>query len=143
MDVTIETRTMLPTRAIVRWATANAAGLEFMEAPRTGTVAPATRPGTPVPRSPRFALDSEVRLVVDDRRIVARTRDIALGGLKLTGLDGPLPGGPARVELADMGRTLAGRIRWNLAASAGFQFATPLSSQDLAAFLDPMGRIIQ
>ena len=136
-EVDIETRTMLPTRAIVRWSNDTAAGLEFLEPPR---VLWGAEPTTPRPactlRSPRFALDSDADLLIGDTCLHARTCDIALGGVKLTGLDAAPPTLMARVGLRELGRIMPGRIRWARASSIGFQFVTPLSSQDLAALLD-------
>lgn len=143
-EVTIETRTMWPTRAIVRWSTGNAAGLEFLEPPRTLSAATLAAQGQLcTPRSPRFALTCDAQLTIGDLRVSARTSDIALGGLKLTNLASDLPTVAARVELHDLGRVIAGRIRWYCAASAGFQFITPLTSHDLAVMLDPSQRAVQ
>lgn len=133
---TIETRSMLPTRAVVRWSTATAAGLEFLERPRIlgGTVTAGCRPEC-LPRSPRFAVDREATLIVGDVRLATRLRDIALGGVRLTGVDAVPISGPARLAIRDTAWVLPGRIRWTIAGDAGFQFVTPLTSHELAALL--------
>ncbi len=136
-EVAIETRTMLPTRAIVRWSTDTTAGLEFLETARilSGAESAAERPPC-TPRSPRFAFDSDAELLIGDTCLQARTSDIALGGVKLTGVDFPPPIVMAQVGLHDLGRIIPGRIRWTRASTVGFQFVTPLSSRDLATLLE-------
>ncbi|MHA6722407.1 hypothetical protein [Sphingomonas sp. RS2018] len=134
-EVSIETRTILPTRAVVRWSTARAAGLEFLEPPRVMTAKPDAEGAHHVLRSPRFSFVRAVRLLVGDVAIDTETVDIALGGVKLAGVDADLPVDPARIELPG-GCTLHGRLRWNNAGVAGFQFVTPISQQHLSTLLD-------
>ena len=60
--VVIETRMMMPTRAIVRWSTASAAGLEFLEPAQPVPAGGLVRDPARILRSPRFALACDAQL---------------------------------------------------------------------------------
>ena len=131
--LTFELRDVPTLSATVRWVEGCQAGVEFDHPLDLNSVA-LGRQTTLVPRAPRFCCNRPANLAIAGRDLLTDVVDLSLGGAKLGVTDGraDATGCAATLVLPVLNEPRAGTVRWDDGERLGFQFAAPLTINELS-----------
>lgn len=131
--LTFDLRDVPTLSATVRWVEGCQAGVAFDHPLDLDAVA--LRQQTSLtPRAPRFRCDRPAKLIVAGRELPTDVVDLSLGGAKLGVPGGRMDatGQAATLVLPVLNEPRAGTVRWDDGDRLGFQFAAPLTINDLS-----------